>query len=275
MDTVEFLCSGVRLVGSATGPEDGIPLLFLHGGGQTHMSWRGALGEAARRGYRAIAIDLRGHGDSEWSPDGYGTARFADDVAQVAAKLDRPVLIGASLGGLAGLLATTDPRTNARGMILVDVSVRLETEGTDEIVRFMHSAPEGFASLDDAADAVSAYLPHRPRPVDHSGLARNLRLRPDGRLYWHWDPAFIQGTAGRPDQKSLDDAARKLAIPTLLVRGQLSRVLSHAGVEAFLELAPHAHFADIAGADHMVAGDANDAFSRVIFDFLDRNYRAS
>lgn len=140
---------------------------------------------------------------------------------------------------------------------------------------FMGSAPDGFASLEDAASAVSAYLSHRPRPADTSGLKRNLRLR-DGRYYWHWDPAFMQ--MGRDAQakisfegpNALESAARAVDIPTLLIRGGRSRIVSDAGAREFLELVPHAEFVDIAGAHHMVAGDANDAFNEAVFRFIDK-----
>ena len=142
--------------------------------------------------------------------------------------------------------------------------------GASEIGNFMTSAPDGFASVEEAANAVSAYLPHRPRPKDVSGLQRNLRLRENGRYHWHWDPAFINRKPGakRPDPDVFEAAARKLRVPVLLVRGGLSKVLSPEGAQAFMEIVPQAEFVDVAGADHMVAGDANDAFNAAVFAFL-------
>jgi pimeloyl-ACP methyl ester carboxylesterase len=128
--------------------------------------------------------------------------------------------------------------------------------------------------LEEAADAVAAYLPHRPRPKDPSGLLKNLRLRAGGRLYWHWDPQLMNGPfRPNPDdlRQRLDDAARALKVPTLLIRGGLSEVVSLASVKAFRDLARHAEFVDIAGADHMVAGDANDPFNAAVIDFIARH----
>ena len=274
---LEFEGTGVTLVADAIGPLDGSPILFLHGGGQTRQSWGRALVEAARRGYRAVSLDMRGHGESGWSPDGiYGMDRFGDDVRRVIATFERtPVIVGASMGGLAGLLVAAAPPPVVAGLVLVDVATRLEPAGTKEIANFMTSAPDGFASLEEAADAVAAYLPHRPRPKDTSGLMRNLRLGEDARYHWHWDPAFTRlapdATRRRPDPTLFEDAARALTVPTLLIRGGRSRVLSAEGAQAFLELVPHADFVDVAGADHMVAGDANDSFNTAIFAFLERN----
>ena len=195
MVTVEQLSipgSDLNLVADAAGPADAQKILFLHGGGQTRQSWRGAVERATKRGYRAVSLDLRGHGDSDWAPGGYSMESFVADVRQVIQHIGgEPVLVGASLGGLIGMLIAATPPPRLRALVLVDVTHRIEEDGAKEVGAFMGSAPDGFSSLEEAADAVSAYLPHRERPKDTSGLMRNLRLR-DGRYYWHWDPAFMQ-----------------------------------------------------------------------------------
>lgn len=273
---------GVELVADAAGPAGAPTVLFLHGGGQTRKSWGTALQQAAARGYRALALDQRGHGDSNWSPDGdYRIERFAADLRRVMEQIHpEPVLVGASLGGLASLLAAAPVRSAARasprGLVLVDITPRIEKEGSKEIAAFMDSAPDGFASVEEAADAVAAYLPHRRRPESTAGLRKNLRLR-NGRYHWHWDPAFVR--IRRQGQSSLDshepnlfsEAARSLTIPTLLIRGSRSRIVSDAGVREFLEMVPHAEAVEIPDAHHMVAGDANDAFNDAVFQFVDKH----
>jgi non-heme chloroperoxidase len=179
-----------------------------------------------------------------------------------------PFIVGASLGGLIGL-SYAGGGGHVRGLVLVDVAPQIEPDGAARIGAFMRSAPDGFASVDDAAEAVAAYLPHRPRPKDTSGLMKNLRLRDDGRYHWHWDPKMLEGRGAR-DAHTLRQAARALTVPTLLIRGRLSDVVSPEGARDFLALAPHAEFVDIAGADHMVAGDRNDAFNEAVFEFLQR-----
>jgi pimeloyl-ACP methyl ester carboxylesterase len=265
--------SGLRLAGDAVGAANAPTLLFLHGSGQTRQSWGGALKQAAKRGYRAISLDLRGHGDSDWSPDGkYTLDSFAADVRQAIDYMGgEPIIVGASLGGIVGLMIAAAPSPPMRALVLVDITPRVEMSGAKEVSAFMNSAPNGFGSVDEAADAVSAYLPHRQRPKDTSGLKRNLRLR-DGRYYWHWDPAMLQmgrdAKFGGPNP--LESAARALRLPTLLIRGGRSRIVSEAGVREFLEMAPHAEFVDISDAHHMVAGDANDAFNDAVFTFVDK-----
>jgi pimeloyl-ACP methyl ester carboxylesterase len=270
---------GVTLAADVIGPDDGPRLLFLHGSGQTRQSWGATIAQAADRGYRAYAVDLRGHGDSQWAPDGdYDMERFVDDTRACIAQIGgRPAVIGASLGGLVGLRIAGSPPPALSALVLVDITPRIDMSGAGEVVAFMGSAPDGFASLDAAADAVAAYLPHRPRPKTSSGLLRNLRLHDDGRYHWHWDPAFLSlgRTAQRetPDTSMLDAAARATTIPTLLIRGGRSRLVSDENVREFLTLVPHAETIDIAGAHHMVAGDANDRFGEAAFDFLDRQLR--
>jgi pimeloyl-ACP methyl ester carboxylesterase len=275
MERIEYEGVGITIAADALGAKDAPPVLFMHGGGQTRQSWGKAITQAAAHGYRAVSVDLRGHGESGWSPDGkYSIEAFAGDIRKIIATFNQPpVLVGASLGGLTGMMLAAYPPPQVRGLVLVDVAVQLEEEGTREIGNFMGSAPNGFADLEEAADAVAAYLPHRPRPKDTSGLMRNLRLREDGRLHWHWDPVFsrIDPDAQRGFSSVFEEAAKALRLPVLLIRGGRSRVLSTAGAQAFLKLVPQAEFVDVAGADHMVAGDANDSFNDAVLTFLDEH----
>ncbi|MFZ4602861.1 MAG: alpha/beta fold hydrolase [Caulobacterales bacterium] len=267
--------SGLRLAADLAGPDDGPLVVFAHGGGQTRASWRRPFAEIAMRGYRAVSLDARGHGESDWAPDGdYGLEALAGDLADVLDALAAPaVLVGASLGGLSSLtLAGSNRAAQVRGLVLVDVTPRLNPEGVERITAFMRANPNGFASLDAVADAVAVYNPHRPRPQDPSGLRRNLRER-DGRFYWHWDPAFLTSTH-RPDpgpaEAALYAAARRVIVPTLLVRGRESDLVRPEEAMHFQALMPHADYVDVAGAGHMVAGDDNDAFASAVFAFLER-----
>jgi non-heme chloroperoxidase len=275
---------GLVLTADVLGPEDGPTVLLLHGGGQTRHSWAGTAGVLASSGWRVWSVDQRGHGDSNWAPDGdYTVDAFAADVGAIARSMPRPpVLVGASLGGIASLLTVGEAEQQAelaRALVLVDVAHRLERAGTQRIGAFMTGNLDGFATLEEAADAIAAYNPHRPRTTDLSGLAKNLRQRDDGRWVWHWDPAFVQGRFGSDDETRtssisfdrLDRAVEALEIPTLLVRGRSSDLLSEEGVADFLAKAPHAEFADVAGAGHMVAGDRNEVFNRAILEFLARH----
>lgn len=274
---------GLRLAATAAGDPADPSVLLAHGGGQTRHSWHTTTARLGAAGWYAVSIDQRGHGDSAWAPDGdYSLASFRDDIIAVARMLDRPVLIGASLGGTSSLaaLGETADEPCGRGLVLVDVAPNIERAGAERIRLFMTAhVDDGFATLEDVADAVHAYNPHRPRPSDLEGLKKNVRQRDDGRWYWHWDPAFMSRKPWGDDDESrqrlvkpdvLEAAARTLTVPTLLIRGRQSDLLSEDGAKAFLDLVPHAEFADVGGAGHMVAGDRNDAFNDAVTGFLQR-----
>lgn len=265
--------------------DTGHAVVLLHGGGQTRHAWRSTADAIARAGMTAYAVDLRGHGDSEWVPSGaYAFHDFAADVREVSNTLarrhgTRPAVAGASLGGIASLtaeggaaLAAEPPLFSA--LVLVDITPRVDASGVAKVQGFMRlHARDGFATVERAADAVAEYLPHRPRPKSNEGLKKNLRLHEDGRWRWHWDPRFLDSRG--PDsvdrterERTLIAAAKALKNPVLLVRGGSSELVQESHAKEFLELVPHASYVDVAGARHMVAGDQNDHFSAAILKFL-------
>lgn len=277
--TTRIQGDGIELAADIFGDESNPPVLLLHGGGQTRHAWGSAAATLAAAGRCAYSIDLRGHGHSDWSPDGiYGMTRFGADVKAIASSLSaKPALVGASLGGLSSMVAVgeTDDAF-ATSLVLVDVAPRVEKVGSQKIGGFMRAGMRGFDTLEDAADSIAAYIPHRPRPKDLSGLQKNLRQRGDSRWYWHWDPRFItneeglDGQAGLVHHERLCAAARRVTIPTLLVRGRMSDIVSDESVRELRELIPHAEVVDVDGAGHMVAGDKNDAFNQAVIEFVER-----
>lgn len=270
---------GVTLVADVAAPPGAHAptVVLLHGGGQTRHSWGSAARVLAARGYGVVNLDARGHGDSGWSGDGrYGLDRLALDLQQVLTTLRPPIaLVGASMGGGTALTYVgrgLEPR--AAALVLVDIVPRVEQQGAARIREFMRANPEGFADLEEAADAVARYYPHRPRPKDVSGLQKNLRRRPDGRLRWHWDPHVMDGphmVEPPTFQATLAEASRHVHIPTLLVRGLQSDIVSDAGVAELRRDLPQLEVFDIAGAGHMVAGDRNDVFDAGVVGFLARH----
>ncbi|MFV8319391.1 alpha/beta fold hydrolase [Mycobacterium sp. 23] len=273
---------GVRIVADRQGDQAARAVVFLHGGGQTRRSWGRAAAAVARRGYQAVTVDLRGHGESDWSAEGdYRVTSFAADVVEVLRTLPpRPVLVGASLGGFTSMLLAGEIAPElASAVVLVDIVPNMEQSGANRIHAFMSDRVEsGFGSLEEVADAIAEYNPHRPRPTDLDGLTTNLRRRGD-RWYWHWDPQFISGTAAFPPFEVTDADRMHAAVavilrnglPMLLIRGQMSDLVSQERAEEFLERFPQVEFADVRGAGHMVAGDRNDIFAGAVLDFLERH----
>ncbi len=250
------------------------PLLFAHGFGQNRHAWRGTASQLAQEGWHGMAIDGRGHGDSQWAPDGdYHLDHFAEDLSAIARSLhEHPILIGASMGGLLGLLIEGESSASVfRAMVLVDVTPRWETEGVGKILAFMAQHPEGFDSLEHAADEVARYLPHRERK-DPERLRSQLRRHPDGRWRWHWDPRLLGHVAAEAESyiPRLQAAATRVRIPVLLLSGGRSDVVSEHTIREFMQLVPHAEHVCIDDATHMVVGDRNDVFTREISRFLQR-----
>ncbi|MGA2953112.1 MAG: alpha/beta fold hydrolase [Caulobacteraceae bacterium] len=263
---------GLRLAADHWAAPGAACVILLHGGGQTRHAWGPTAERLATAGYDVHSLDLRGHGDSAWSPTlDYRLADFGKDVAILLGRLGRPtILVGASLGGIAALLAVGELHAPfVAGLVLVDIAPASSAQGAAAIQAFMRSAPDGFANLEAAADAVAAYLPHRPRPKNPSGLMKNLRER-QGRLHWHWDPQFMAVCASdqQADPNRLERAARNVEAPTLLIRGEMSELVRPEHAERLLELVPHAHVVEIGGAHHMIAGDRNSQFGAAVESFV-------
>ncbi|MPY93128.1 MAG: alpha/beta fold hydrolase [Acidimicrobiia bacterium] len=270
---------GVMIAGDSWGEPGGPLVLLQHGGGQTRHAWKGAGETLGAAGYHAVAFDARGHGDSDWAPDGvYGQDVMVADLVRVIEALGgvRPVLVGASMGGGVSLVAIGEDHVDATALVLVDIAPRVEPAGVDKIQAFMTQKPDGFASLDEVADAIASYQPHRSRPRHLDGLAKNVRLGEDGKYHWHWDPRFRSGNRDvKARMERLEACARNLALPTLLVRGGLSDILSEDGARSFLDLCPQSEYVNVTGAAHMVAGDRNDIFSDAVIEFLGRTVPVS
>ena len=193
------------------------------------------------------------------------------------------------MGGMASLAAqrtATDQLYAA--VVLVDITPDFDIEGARRIIAFMSGNPDGFANLDEAADAIAAYNPHRPRPAEPSGLNRVLRQRSDGRWIWRWDPAYVTSKPGfgsddedtmaahmERTRRIMAEGAQAVTVPMLLVRGGQSDLVTPQAVQNFRELVPEAEFVDVAGTGHMVAGDDNDAFTEAVAEFLTRQHPVS
>jgi pimeloyl-ACP methyl ester carboxylesterase len=282
MQTIKFeVTPNFFIVADTFGNSEDKPVLFLHGGGQTRHSWGDSAKIIAENGYYAIALDARGHGDSSWSESGlYRVEDLGNDLREVIKQLGKnPALVGASMGGLTSLIAQGESEEAiSSAIILVDIAPKTEQKGIERIFAFMSSNKYGFASIDEAAESVSAYLPNREKPKDHSRLEKNLRLRADGRYYWHWDMKMLElWKSITPDQQIKNEdrmykAAKNLKVPTMIVRGGMSDVVSEKVMAEFLDEVPHVRSVNVTNAGHMVAGDSNHAFTNAVLEFLREVY---
>jgi pimeloyl-ACP methyl ester carboxylesterase len=272
---------GLTLAATRFGNRTDRPVVFLHGAGQTRHSWHDTAQAVAAAGFQAICVDHRGHGDSDWPHDAdYEFGDYADDVDELLSQLDEPpVMVGASLGGIA--ILASHGRQHAqryRGVVLVDITPRIDIEGAQRILGFMGAHPDGFDTLEDASAVIAAYTGRR-RPDRLDGLRKVLRRDPvSNRWRWHWDVRFLRGRldgdvpSDRTDelQRQLLDAARRLAVPTLVIRGGRSELVSPEAVDELVAAMPNARTVEVSDAGHMIAGDDNDTFTDAVTDFLCR-----
>ncbi|MCK9489679.1 MAG: alpha/beta hydrolase [Xanthomonadales bacterium] len=270
--SIDFSAAGSAATATASTASTWPPgLLCAHGLGQTRSAWRQTAQRLAGHGFPVLAADARGHGDSARNRDGqaYDPGQLADDLAAWAGTFKRPpVLVGASMGGLAGLIAQSRHACFC-ALVLVDITPRWEPEGVARILAFMRAHSDGFDSIGQAAEVIAAYMPHRPRKSAQA-LAGLLARDGDGRWRWHWDPRLIDDMNRDIEQRQaqLFQAARAIRVPTLLVTGGASDVVSPATINEFLQLVPHARHREIAHARHLIAGDDNDAFASAVLEFI-------
>lgn len=264
---------GLMLAADVIAGDHGPTVVFFPGGGQTRRSWARALREVAAMGLPALAVDLRGHGESERPADGdFSLDAMAQDSIVLTRALQRPViLVGASRGGQTAFLAAAALPEQVRACILVDIAPGANRDAVHEIRQFMLLSAKGFARAEDAAAALNAY---RGTTFDGpaSGLERVMRRGADGRLYWHWDERFGTDQFIDPPQDAalMTRAAQQIRCPVLLIRGELSDLVDARVVAGFHSLTPQLEVATVAGAGHMITDAQTDDFVDTILAFVRR-----
>lgn len=266
----------LQLVGELYGEPGNELVLLLHGGGQTRHSWDITARALAGQGWQVLTYDARGHGESDWSPAGdYLWDALISDLRIILGHFaQKPVVIGASMGGLTALgLQGYATEQLFRALVLVDISPKQNKDGVQRIFDFMEANLDGFNDLEEVISAVDRYLEHRARPTDVEKLKKSLRIR-NGKYYWHWDPKILTAWKNTRSQdlskesRNLTEITRSLTVPVLVVRGEYSDVLTENIGSEFLKAVPHLETVVIPKAGHMVAGDNNDVFMTGIIEFL-------
>ena len=273
MDVLRLPGDGVMLAADAHGDASAPPVLFFHGGGQGRRSWGRTARLVAANGYRGISVDLRGHGESDWAADGdYHVDAFARDIERLLDWTGRPTsLVGASRGGQAAFIAASRHQERISLVMLADVVPGITLSGVSRINEFLQASLAGFDTTDAAADALARQL-DRPRMADSSGLRRAMRTGDDGRLYWQWDPDTVRPEFIAPPSEFalMEQAARCMRRPTVVVRGSLSDMVTPDSVERFRAMTPGLIALEAEGVGHMFTGDTNDVFASALLDQLQR-----
>lgn len=263
------VAGGLRLHYLDWGRRGGRPLLLVHGAAQTAHSFDEVAPDLARD-HHVVAMDQRGHGESDWAPA--GRYRRTDYTADLAAMLDglgwrTAALIAMSLGGLNAIAFAAAHPERVRGLVLVDVVPTVAAPGREAIAAQL--AVRDFASFDEAVERAHAFNPRRTLENIRERLRHALREQSDGRWSYRFDPAMGEGAAANLDWLWVQ--VRRLRCPTLLIRGAESPVLSLEGATRFLSEARGSRMAEVAGAGHSVMGDNPAGFVAAVRPFLARH----
>ncbi|MEO5838527.1 MAG: alpha/beta hydrolase [Acidimicrobiales bacterium] len=245
-------------------PDRPADLVLLHGGAQNAHTWD-TVALALNR--PLVAIDLPGHGHSDWRDDGdYGPQNMADDVATaIRALVPSPTpVIGMSLGGMTALCLTTRHPSLVTKLGMVDVTPGVDHAKAEPIIAFV-TGPEFF---DDFATILARTIEHNPTRTESSlrrGILHNARELDDGRWSWRYDPMRswkrtpddekTGKTPPAPDFKPLWDEMATIRVPITLWRGAKSGVVDDADVERVLQIQPTAAVIVVDGAGHSIQGD--------------------
>jgi len=242
------------------------PLLLLHGAAQTAHSFD-EVAPALSRAHHVVALDQRGHGDTDWAP-GYDREHFVGDVGAVldAHGWRQAALVAMSLGGLNAIAFAARHPERVRALVVVDVVPSIAPAGREAVARQL--APRDFASFDDAVAHAHAFNPRRSLDNIRERLGHSMRALPDGRWTWKFDPDIAHGAR---ELDALWAAVRRLRCPALLVRGAESPILDAEGTGRFLAEVPSGAVAEVAGAGHSVMGDNPDGFLAAVRPFLVRH----
>ena len=246
------------------------PLLLLHGGAQTAHSWDEVAPDLARD-HHVLALDQRGHGDTEWAPD--GRYRRDDFVADVGAFLDdrgwpAATIMALSLGGLNAIAFGATHPERIRGLVVVDVTPTISQAGGKAIAAQL--ALRDFPSFEEAVARAQAFNPLRSAENIRERLRHALRELPDGRWSYKFDPG-IGGGGLETDFERLWEQVRALRCPTLLVRGAQSAILSREAAARFVHEVPGSTVIEVPGAGHSVMGDNPQGFVAAVRPFLARH----
>ncbi|MDE0812735.1 MAG: alpha/beta hydrolase [Alphaproteobacteria bacterium] len=253
------------------GAPDAPPIVLLHGGHQSAHSWDLVSLHLARK-YRVFALDQRGHGDSEWSRDAnYSNNEMSLDAEALmdALELERPILMGHSMGGRNSLLLTRRDPSRLGGLVVVDIGPEISEEGRKLISAFVRNNEE-FDNLEHFAENVRKYDPYRSMEHIERTVKYNMLCRADGKYISKCDSTprrvGIQ-TGSSEDAVSLDDA-RAFDIPTLIVRGETSKILTPESAVRFKDALPQGELVTVPECGHNVHSQNTHGFIEAIGPFL-------
>jgi pimeloyl-ACP methyl ester carboxylesterase len=247
------------------------PVLCLHGITQTAHSWD-EVAEDLGRDFRVLCLDQRGHGDSDWAPDGdYRRETQAADVAAIIEALRLPpfVLMGMSMGGINAITFTARHPDRVKALVIVDVSPEIQSRGVENIRSFIQAKDE-LDSFEEFVERAHQFNPRRSLENIRSRLSHNLKQLPNGKWTWKYDKTLRSGERSFEASalSNLWEDVRAVRCPTLIIKGGDSDILSRESAEKLQAAIPNSRLEIVPGAGHSVMGDNPAAFVAAVRKFL-------
>jgi len=263
--------NGVTLHYLDWGPAGAPPVVLLHGITGHARVWD-HLAERLVPGRRVLALDQRGHGDSDPAPDDdYRVSTMGDDVAAFAGslKLDRFALLGHSMGGRIAIQYAAAHAGRLERLIIVDIGPDIELAGLQRVRDMMSKSPERIESEEWAVEYIRRANPLQDLDLLRQRVHHGLKRLPDGELTWKYAKGLRDMMrAGRRDAVDLWEPLARIPCPTLVVRGAESDILSPEVAKKMTERLPDGRLVEIPGAGHTVPADRPDDFVRHVRAFL-------
>ena len=253
------------------------PIVLLHGGHQSAHSWDLVSLHLARH-YHVLALDQRGHGDSEWARDvDYTNDTMSLDASAFldAMGLEKPILVGHSMGGRNSMLLTRRDPSRLGALVIVDVGPELSDRGRAAIAGFVQENQE-FEDLEHFVANVRKYDPYRSREHIERTVKYNMLQRADGKFVSKCDSnprrlGIVRGQ-GPLENITLEDAGT-FHLPVLLVRGERSNILAPDAAERFAAALPMGRLVTVPNCGHNVHGQNTLGFIAVLDEFLQMQAR--
>ncbi len=262
--------SGLRFHYLEWGHSSSPALVLLHGFGSHARSWDHVAVAMADR-FRVLALDQRGHGDSDRAPHGDYTVRaMAGDLQQFSDALcpGRFTLVGLSMGGRISIAYTAAHPGRVERLVLVDIGPEIAPEGLARIQTTVSNVPEELESAEQAYQVLRAAAPRYSEALLRHRLRHSFNRLPSGKLTWKYDKVLRDQTRGTRDIPNLWPDLGRITCPTLIVRGAESDVLSPEIAKRMLETLKDGRLVEIADAGHTIPGDQPEAFIKAVRAFL-------
>lgn len=264
-----LIANGLRLHYLDWGGESRPPMVLLHGFTGNAHAWDPFA--AAMQPYcHVLALDQRGHGDSEWAKDGYATEQYVADLAAFAEalRLGRFIPMGLSMGAINAMVYAAAHPTKVDKLVIVDIGPQIPRQTLERMRQSPNPDPGVFESEEEVVQFLRSQNPRPSLEFWRAAARHSTKRQPDGKLIWKWDPALRAPQGPPPRRAELWRCLEQIACPTLIVRGKESDILAPETAQRMVETLPCGKLVEIEGAGHTIPDDNPEALAAAVRDFL-------